>query len=38
MGDPDVDGGYIKMDHQEVNVGTWTGSSGHRIGRGGGHL
>ena len=28
----------IKMDLQEVGCGVWTGSSWHRIGRGGGHM
>ena len=28
----------IKMDHQEVRCGIWTGSSWLRIGTGGGHL
>jgi len=28
----------IKMDLQEVDVGSWTGSSWLRIGAGGGHL
>jgi len=28
----------IKMDHQEVGCGVWTGSSWLRIGTGGGHL